>query len=246
MTSEYWVMPVLTLLIGIISLFTDPRDRARKWLVRFLVLALVLSSTGEIYFKTASKKNAELDIAWGKSRIQELVDILKSFRSEVSDQFTNIAGVLSEFGWLNERAQSANVEEIRRSFGANRELAMLAASTYPDRRKNITIWYFPKNVDQTKVSRALEELGFKLEIVKPIVTDVPTNAIWFGQAVSTDDTKLVALTLMRAGVGIKAIRPSRFTGGVRDSLIQVGADVRLVNTAPLSVEDVSLASDFDI
>jgi hypothetical protein len=57
--------------------------------------------------------------------------------------------------------------------------------------------------------------------------------------VSVEDAKLVALTLVRAGIQIKSIRPFSDHSPRKDAaLIQVGGDAALRNSAPLSVEEI--------
>ncbi|MGB7947259.1 MAG: hypothetical protein WCH75_06225, partial [Candidatus Binatia bacterium] len=79
-----------------------------------------------------------------------------------------------------------------------------------------------------------------------IVQQIPTNAIWFGSPVDIEDVKLVALTLIRAGVQIRAIRPIQdYLVNKKDlPLIQVGADSSVVNDPPLTVEQIRAASRF--
>ena len=63
---------------------------------------------------------------------------------------------------------------------------------------------------------------------------------------SVDDVKLVALTLIRAGVQIRAIRPIQdWLVSKKDlPLTQVGADSIVVNDPVLTVEDIQRASRF--
>jgi hypothetical protein len=59
-----------------------------------------------------------------------------------------------------------------------------------------------------------------------------------------EDVKLVALTLIRAGVQIRAIRPSQLPAKRDLPLIQVGADVSVVNDPVLTVEAIQRATRF--
>ena len=68
---------------------------------------------------------------------------------------------------------------------------------------------------------------------------LPTNAIWVGDNVTLDQAKFVALTLIRAGVEIKALRRLRNGQGDRATVIEVGSDASLQSAPPLTAEDVS-------
>ena len=156
--------------------------------------------------------------------------------------------LLTQFGWKNPTAASDRAT-VQESLYANKAL-QVAVTNVPaqehERRKRITLEYFPKNVDAGKVKAALSELGFTVTEPKAVVPDVPTNAIWFGSPVSLEDVKLVALTLIRAGVQIRRISPIPYDlPGKKDAaLIQVGADTKFVNDPPLTVDAIQAATAF--
>lgn len=97
----------------------------------------------------------------------------------------------------------------------------------------------------TPVKSALLGLDFKFTEGEPGIPDVGTNAIFFGDKVPIEDVKLVALTLIRAGVEIKYIRPFKNSTG-RSLLIQVGAGTAYVSKPPLSVEAITDAKNFPL
>jgi hypothetical protein len=101
---------------------------------------------------------------------------------------------------------------ISTSIGVPVESASTAAF---EKRGKTTIEYFLKDVDQRKVLGAIQDLGFKVKPIPPI-GNMPTNAIWFGSKVDVEDVKLVAYTLVHAGVNIKDIRPFAISGGHPD------------------------------
>ena len=79
------------------------------------------------------------------------------------------------------------------------------------------------------VSAALAELNARVEI-KVALRPEPTNSIWVGDAVAVDEAKAIALTLVRAGAGIKAVRRFRSAGGAKSRLVQIGADWRILGS----------------
>jgi len=64
--------------------------------------------------------------------------------------------------------------------------------------------FFTLQLDRIIVEDALRELKFNY-ITGESELSISTNAIWFGNDVPIEDVKLVAYTLIRAGVEIKAI-----------------------------------------
>lgn len=73
-----------------------------------------------------------------------------------------------------------------------------------------------------------------------------TNAIWFGNDVPISDVKLVALTLVRAGVDLKTIRPFRNSHPVADRnlLIQVGTDEEFAGKPSMTIGEITSAKEF--
>lgn len=102
-----------------------------------------------------------------------------------------------------------------------------------------TIEYFPKDVDHNPevVKNNLESMGFVVCLKEPRVRDIPTNAIWFGPGVPMAEVKLVALTLIRAGVNLRTIKPfaADAVENEQDNLIQIGADADDAEDPILSV-----------
>jgi hypothetical protein len=157
------------------------------------------------------------------------------------------SALLAQFGWDNRNLTRSgyNQADVGQSLTAN-ELLQKTPRVGRERRRSITVEYFPKNVDGNKVEAALTELGFTVRKPAAIVSSISTNAVWFGSPVDVEDVKLVALTLIRAGVQIRAIRPIQdYIVNKRDlPLIQVGADASILNDPPLSVAAIQSASRF--
>jgi hypothetical protein len=70
-----------------------------------------------------------------------------------------------------------------------------------------------------------------------------TNAVWAGNDVKVETAKFVALTLIRAGVEIKAIRRLPNGGGKRANLIEVASDIDFKNATALTVAEVDNLKD---
>jgi hypothetical protein len=155
--------------------------------------------------------------------------------------------LLKQFGWDSARLSRGSLDQysVQQSLTANQDLQQAARLAPRESRKAVTVQYFPKDVDGNKVESALLELGFTFDKKRAPVSSIPTNSIWYGTPVSIEDVKLVALTLIRAGVQITAIRPFADNSPRKTAaLIQVGADVAVANKAPLSVEGIRDASRF--
>ena len=150
--------------------------------------------------------------------------------------------LLAQFGWDDQSLTKADSDQyaVRQSLNANQVLQQAAPRGGRDRRRAVTVEYYPKDVDQNKVESALTELGFTLSTPPAIVRNIPTNSIWYGAPVNVEDVKLVALTLIRAGVQIRAIQC--LVNKRHLALIQVGADSSVVNDLALTVEGMQRSS----
>lgn len=244
MNTENVIMPMLSLVIGVISLFTDPKDKRKRWLFRLLIIGLVLASGLEIFFRNKSEAQAKDELQWSRDRIKQLISIVESFRQESKQSFSDITEILSNFGWQKERLISASVEDVQESFKAEQERQLVASSATHVQNRDIVIQYFPKDVDKEKVEAALRELGFQIQAGRANLPGMQTNAIWFGESVSVDAVKLVAYTLIRAGIKIRSIQPFQEPGGRKAKLIQVGSYAAYANAPVITVAALRQKTNF--
>jgi hypothetical protein len=105
-----------------------------------------------------------------------------------------------------------------------------------------------QDINSEVIDQKLKTIGFKdLKIKKTRVTNIPTNSIWVGSKVDIKDVKLLAYTLIRAGVEIKGIRKFKEVtdSSERALLIQVGGADDVLNRQPYTVEEINKASHFE-
>ena len=71
------------------------------------------------------------------------------------------------------------------------------------------IRYYTKKTDRGKIDITLRKCGFRaLYVFNSNFNDsIPTNTITYSSGVSDDDIKLIAYSLLRVGIDIKAIEP---------------------------------------
>lgn len=170
------------------------------------------------------KKRAELNLTENRKRFLE----------------TALPNALNDFGWTRDKISKINLDTsiVNQSLQANIELSQISSSKARETRSKITIQYFPKDVDERKVDDALHNLGFRLDKKQPLVVDVPTNSIWFGEKAELEDVKLVAYTLTRAGVQLRAIESFKVPMGKKAFLVQVGASRFVLNEPVFTVEKI--------
>ena len=245
------IMPILALVIGLLSLSFDiqnPNSRHRRLILGILISGLLVTCVLTIVLNVADAKTKQQEADWNRKHITDLTEILKSFKAETEDGLEGLYDLLASFGWEEDRV--VDLDQVKRSLAADQERSLLSISKAAQPRslarheEPVTVQYFPKDVDGDAVRRALEELDFVFETGSSRLQDSPTNTIWFGSGVDLEDVKLVAFTLMRAGVDLRSIKPFREPGGSRARLVQVGFDGRSANLPPLSVAQVRDAAAF--
>lgn len=247
MSIELIVMPILAMVSGIASLFIDPKDSKSKWAKPLMLTLVILSALATICFGYQNQKESNNKELQYKKDILELKQKNEMIRQEVNKIPERMAELMSR-GFTQSTAKSATSKQVLQSGAANLQLKsyiQTKASQDIERRQSVTVQYFPKDVDPDIVQSTLKKLGFNFKVSKPNISNIPTNAIWFGSNVNIEDVKLVAYTLIRAGVQIKTIKP--FKGNPaepRASLIQVGADGDYVNSLALSVSEIHNATEF--
>ncbi|WP_426544384.1 glycoside hydrolase family 24 protein [Dapis sp. BLCC M126] len=124
------------------------------------------------------------------------------------------------------------------------ELSLLGDNFSQKQENSVVVEYFPKDVDNGVVEKALRSLDYQVILLPTFTVDVPSNSIWFGSKVNIEHVKLVAETLISAGVKIRAIRPFNKKVEFADLLIQVGADPEIENIPSLTLEEVRSKSSF--
>lgn len=234
-------LPILMLAVGATSLFFDRKDPKLRWLLWTLGGLLILTCVVQIYTNGSERAAKDAEISWNRKHIMQLTELLSVFRSEAGQQFEDMRTLLLGFGWGADRVPESTI--VEQSLQADEQRSKLAAHSDVAPRGAVTVQYFPKDVDGPVVEGALADLGFRVVRGRSLVEHAPTNAIWFGSKIRIEDVKLVALTLIRAGVEIKIIRPFRDQGRKRE-LIQVGADSVYLSAPVISVTDIAEAAEF--
>jgi hypothetical protein len=223
-----FVLPLISLLAGIASLYIDPHANPRKkWL---LVSLMALSAAGSVegsYTDDRAKSDSEHKMA-------QLIDTAQS----LSKKTDTILLRLPDLG-----LSQATAGIIRQSISADTARAAILPSVLKgEASSNVTVAYYPKGVDGPVVINALKEGGFRVETRQgnPANASLPTNAIWVGDSVTIEQAKFVSLTLVRAGVGIVSIRRGfRVNPESKNYLVEVGTDHSLIGSQPMTAEEIS-------
>lgn len=169
-------------------------------LVLFIYGTFKLNDLNKKFFATNLKlENAEIKL----NDYRMLKDSLESQMDMI------LATSLNAFGWPLEEVKLEYKfgKNIVEALNANSEIRKIVFKDNYQEPSGIEIQYYPKHKDKYKVVVALEEFGFDISTKKSNdkLLNQKTNTIWYGKSVPIKNVKLVAYTLMRAGVEVKFI-----------------------------------------
>jgi hypothetical protein len=218
---EYAIIGFLTLLVGLTSLFVDPKtDKTKAALV---VCALVASAFATGMFGYYDSKDS-------KSQADKLVDISQKALDKETKMEASNASMEADLHTLMRR-QNIPVNEG----DVTSQPAASAAPSAPASRPIIE--YFAKETEGDGVTKALRDGG--LDVIKlPGQLPGPTNSVWAGNSVTIAEVRPVALALLRAGIQLKAVRHFRDGSGPKDRLIEIGSDHAFANAPVLTEEQI--------
>jgi cell division protein FtsL len=103
------------------------------------------------------------------------------------------------------------------------------------RSRPVTISYLAEDLNPATLDRVFKKLGFAPVAYQAKGATGPANVIYYSQDVRADDVKLVAFTLIRAGLQIRAIQALPET---KAETIQVAAVPELQAKPPLDVATI--------
>lgn len=106
-------------------------------------------------------------------------------------------------------------------------------------RTDIVIRYYYHEPDNEKVQK-LNDLKLYLHIrpVSETLRDHESNSIYYGDSVSTSDIQLIAYTLIKNGLPIKQIVPSKYHDSWKSRALEIGSDPLFANAPALDLEEI--------
>jgi hypothetical protein len=233
------VLPFVSLLAGLASLYIDPsKEPKKKWI---LVAVLLLSVAGSVWSTLSDQKD--------KTNSQNNIDTLISSNKDLAGKVNNVQEKTGDILSILQGSglDPAITRVVQQSVSATKErAAILPAVLSSSAAHKVTVIYYPKNVDGKVVTSALQQGGLTVQTGSgnPANTALPTNAIWVGDSVPADQVKFVALTLVRAGVGIVSIRRGfKNDSPAKAYTIEVGTDKALTGKPPMTVDEINSLSE---
>lgn len=201
-----WLLLALAIAVGFAARLIPLRSKAGiitlSALGAFMLLFAVLSNLFTAKDRDHLERYKEQALQaedWKYRHLDELTLILAQFKPP-SEADQALLKKLISYGWLGNNSKLLSAQQ------AHEARERLRANYNPV--KPMLIKGVPTNVDEHIVKLALRQVGFTLV---PYQADeepyTQVNIIYYGRDMTPLEVKLAALTLMRAGVELKAIKP---------------------------------------
>ena len=195
------VLPLISLAVGLISVFIDAKSNKVGATVAVLVLAASAILTG--YFGLQDDNAAAAQAALQGKELAILTELAQHDGLLLQNEGDTTQPQTGISLRLDEQPRPAEAE------GAP------------------VVQYFAKSAEGDSVTTALQRSGFRVVRVPAQFPGEATNAIWIGDAVPIEYARKVALSLLETGVRLRGIYRFRDGSGPRSNLIEVGSSARL-------------------
>src|SRR5664280_1168181 len=173
------VLPLIAMIAGLTSLYIDPKQN--PWGKKILLAVLLIGAAGSVAIVVSDDHDKQQEDQKASDNARDMRNIalnqsqaLSTIRGTTED----ILAKLSSFGWTG-----ATLAEVTKSVSADNARKSLLPQLQSDKTHGqVTITYFPKQVDGPVVFNALREGGFNVTkgAGNDVNKDLPTNAIWVG------------------------------------------------------------------
>lgn len=156
--------------------------------------------TGQLFTRVDAKQQqlAEME-AWKYRHLDELSLLIAQLKPPADDDAA-LLKELQSYGWMS---TAPNLRQMQDAHGARERILAEYTPSKPMLIKGI-----PESVDEKIVDLSLRQVGFTVLPYRDDETkETEVNIIYYGRDMQLNEVKLAALTLMRAGIDLKAIKP---------------------------------------
>lgn len=188
------------------------RSSAMRALTKVGIVGLIMlfAIIAGVLADSQKARNAEARKTDALERAESLLVVNERQRLALSTLVDSLRDVQEKYiyqrAWGLDSGSSAGQRRVSRY--ANQVLQTLVKGTRDDERARIVVRYRQKPRDKQRIESALREIGYTVELLPAVLRiDETTNSIAYGPQVPLRDLKLIALTLVRGGTGLRAICP---------------------------------------
>lgn len=205
----------------------------------FIGLCIYSNVISSQLFNRAEEKQQQLaDMeAWKYKHLDELSLLIAQLKPP-ADENMALLKELEGYGWLS---TSPVLRQMREAHAARERILAEFTPSQPMLIKGI-----PLSVNEKIVDLSLRQVGYTvLPFREDEAKDPDSNIIYYGRDMDIREVKLAALTLMQAGIDLKAIKPfpKPTSGNLR--AIKIEWNKYYETRKGMSVEDIETAKNFN-
>lgn len=205
----------------------------------FIGVCIYANVVSSQLFDRVDEKQAALEKVeeWKYRHLDELSLLIAQLKPP-SDEDAALLKQLQDWGWLS------NSPALRQMQEANSARERVLAEFTPG--QPMLIKGIPQNVNTKIVDLALRQVGYTVLPYREDETpETEVNIVYFGRDMKINEVKLAALTLMRAGVELKAVKPFPKVTSGNLRAIKIEWNRYYEARKAMTVQDVETATNFN-
>jgi hypothetical protein len=179
----------------------DIYTRKKMYLVSILPIALAIILMTYFFIKIMNYREQVIELQKEVTFLNYEIDSLNSIYKHIEYNFSE------DFGWSEKDVLNKDSFRLSQSKEAHQRIINLLISHKIDVKS--TIRYYTKRVDKGKIDDVLLKCGFRnIKVFTTYYRDKsPTNTISYSFDVPENNIKVIAYSLIRAGIEVKSIEP---------------------------------------
>ena len=222
-------------------------------LLASLLLYYFILKIDESRIELHNLKSELIELKQNNDKLQQQNIELEKQNNKLQDDVKSIQQIYDnlhylaekDFGWNEKDVLNPTPLKIKNSKLAHKEILDLIIAKKVN--VDLNIRYYAKKTDKGKVDETLKKCGYRRILIFTSSYDSgsPTNSIYFSPRIDIDNVKLIAYSLIRAGIDIKVIKPySKRIRAKKPNSIEICGDKNNLNLKSITLEDIKAATEF--
>lgn len=236
-----YILPVVILVLSIGYIFANFREKTGIIIIAVVSLLNIAAVVAAIIFAgklndQVAQKQGEIDAlqVWKEKHIVRLEQQLAKFDPDNETKTQQLKSLI-DYGWTIENPV------FESSFAAATERIALIASREDKSNQRVEVHNLPPFVDREKISLSLEELGFVVadsSEEEDEESNPQRNVLYYGARVKDENIKVIALSLMKAGVQIRRLKPFKKVTKKNKRTVKLDWKKNFAKRSPITVEKI--------
>lgn len=241
-----YILPVVILVLSVGYVFANFREKTGIIIIAVVSVLNIAAVVAAIIFAgklndQVAEKQGEVDAlqVWKEKHIVRLEQQLAKFDPDNDVKAQQLKSLI-DYGWTIENPV------FEASFAAATERLALIASRENDNQR-VEVHNLPPFIDQEKISLSMEELGFTVvskDSDEDDESNPQRNVLYYGARVSDENIKIITLSLIKAGVQIRRLKPFKKVTKKNKRTVKLDWKKSFSKRSPIKVEKIMSTEKF--